>query len=60
VTRGRHHARSGRIATVDTEVGGVRIPAGQIVLPWLTAANRDERVFTEPTGSTSTASPTRT
>jgi cytochrome P450 len=40
--------RLGRITRVDTEVGGVRIPAGQIVLPWLTAANRDERVFTEP------------
>ena len=23
-------------------------PAGQIVLPWLAAANRDERVFVEP------------
>jgi cytochrome P450 len=40
--------RLGRITTVDTEVGGVRIPAGQVVMPWLTAANRDERVFTEP------------
>jgi cytochrome P450 len=40
--------RLGRIAKVDTEVGGVRIPAGQIVVPWLAAANRDERVFTEP------------
>jgi cytochrome P450 len=40
--------RLGRIAKVDTEVGGVRIPAGQIVVPWLAAANRDERVFTDP------------
>ena len=40
--------RLGRITKVDTEVGGVRIPAGQIVLPWLAAANRDERVFAEP------------
>ena len=32
----------------DTEVGGVRIPAGQVVLPWLAAANRDERVFADP------------
>jgi cytochrome P450 len=40
--------RLGRLTTVDTEVGGVRIPARQIILPWLTAANRDERVFTEP------------
>jgi cytochrome P450 len=29
-------------------VGGAQIPAGQIVLPWLTAANRDERVFAQP------------
>jgi cytochrome P450 len=40
--------RLGRIAKVDTEVGGVRIPAGQIVVPWLAAANRDQRVFTDP------------
>jgi cytochrome P450 len=40
--------RLARLTTVDTEVGGVHIPAGQIVIPWLTAANRDERVFTEP------------
>ena len=40
--------RLGRITKVDTEVGGVPIPAGQIVLPWLAAANRDERVFAEP------------
>ena len=52
--------RLGRITKVDAEVGGVHVPAGQIVLPWLAAANRDQRVFTDPTGSTSTASPTRT
>jgi cytochrome P450 len=40
--------RLARITTAETEVAGVRIPAGQVVLPWLTAANRDERVFTEP------------
>jgi cytochrome P450 len=40
--------RLGRITKVDAEVGGVHIPAGQVVLPWLTAANRDERVFAEP------------
>ena len=40
--------RVGRLTRVDTEVGGVPIPAGQILLPWLTAANRDERVFTDP------------
>ena len=40
--------RLGRITKVDTEVGGVPIPGGQIVLPWLAAANRDERVFAQP------------
>jgi cytochrome P450 len=40
--------RLARITTAETEVAGVRIPAGQVVLPWLTAANRDERVFREP------------
>ena len=40
--------RLARLTKVDTEVGGVPIPAGQIVLPWLAAANRDERVFAEP------------
>ena len=40
--------RLGRITKVDTEVGGVHIPTGQIVLPWLAAANRDQRVFAHP------------
>jgi cytochrome P450 len=40
--------RVGRMTRVDTEVGAVPIPAGQILLPWLTAANRDERVFADP------------
>jgi cytochrome P450 len=40
--------RLARLTTVDTEVGGAQIPAGQVVMPWLTAANRDERVFAEP------------
>jgi len=40
--------RVGRLTTVDTQVGGVALPAGQVVLPWLTAANRDERVFADP------------
>jgi cytochrome P450 len=40
--------RVGRLTRADAEVGGVRIPAGQIVMPWLAAANRDERVFAEP------------
>jgi cytochrome P450 len=40
--------RLARITTVDAEVGGRHIPAEQVVIPWLTAANRDERVFAEP------------
>jgi cytochrome P450 len=40
--------RLARLTKTETEVGGVPVPAGQIVVPWLAAANRDERVFTEP------------
>ena len=40
--------RLARITTADAEVGGVHIPTGQVVLPWLAAANRDARVFAEP------------
>ena len=40
--------RLGRRATTDAEVGEVVIPAGGIVVTWLAAANRDERVFDEP------------
>lgn len=40
--------RLARLTTTEALVGGVRIPAGQVVLPWLAAANRDGRVFTEP------------
>ena len=40
--------RLARITTADAAVAGVRIPAGQVVLPWLAAANRDGRVFAEP------------
>ena len=34
-----------RTTTADVEVGGVRIPAGERVLPMFTSANRDETVF---------------
>ncbi|HKR51848.1 MAG TPA: cytochrome P450 [Pseudonocardiaceae bacterium] len=37
-----------RLTAVDTHVGGVDIPAGQVVLPWVAAANRDARVFADP------------
>jgi cytochrome P450 len=40
--------RLARRATKEVEVGEAVIPAGGIVMPWLTAANRDERVFAEP------------
>jgi cytochrome P450 len=37
-----------RTATVDTELGGVRIKAGDKVVVWFSSANRDERVFPDP------------
>jgi cytochrome P450 len=37
-----------RRATTDAEVGEVVIPAGDLVVTWLTAANRDARVFADP------------
>jgi cytochrome P450 len=40
--------RVGRFTRVDAEVGGVHVPAGQVVLPWPAAANRDARVFADP------------
>jgi pimeloyl-[acyl-carrier protein] synthase len=40
--------RTGRMAAYDTEIGGVPIPAGSLVLGLLGAANRDPSRFTEP------------
>lgn len=37
-----------RTATVDTELAGVRIRAGEKVVVWFSSANRDETVFDEP------------
>jgi cytochrome P450 len=37
-----------RTATVDTELGGTRIRAGDKVVVWFSSGNRDERVFAEP------------
>lgn len=37
-----------RRATVDTEIGGVRIAAGDRVALWYLSANRDESVFENP------------
>ncbi|MFM6841024.1 MAG: cytochrome P450 [Candidatus Planktophila sp.] len=40
--------RSWRIAKRDMEIAGVRIPAGDLVLPMLASANRDETFFENP------------
>jgi cytochrome P450 len=37
-----------RIATVDVELSGTRVRAGEAVLPSLNAANRDPAVFADP------------
>ena len=37
-----------RQTTTDVELGGVTIPAGQMVLPWTASANRDSRQFPDP------------
>jgi cytochrome P450 len=37
-----------RRTTTEVELGGVRIPADQIVMPWLASANRDSSQFPEP------------
>jgi cytochrome P450 len=41
-----HHFR--RTATVDTELAGRRIKAGDKVTTWFTSGNRDESVFPDP------------
>src|SRR3546814_18068418 len=37
-----------RHTTVDTEIAGVKIPAGSAVMPILESANRDESKFEDP------------
>ncbi|GAA5018319.1 cytochrome P450 [Actinopolymorpha pittospori] len=37
-----------RSTTVDTEIGGQRVPADQMLMVWVGAANRDERQFADP------------
>jgi cytochrome P450 len=37
-----------RATTVDTEIAGQRVPAGQLVVLWTGSANRDERQFAHP------------
>ncbi|MGW3347370.1 cytochrome P450 [Nonomuraea rubra] len=41
-------AALGRATTRQVELGGVTIPADQLVMCWLAAANRDPRQFTDP------------
>jgi cytochrome P450 len=40
--------RLARLATTNARVGDVEIPAGGVTMVWLTAANRDARVFADP------------
>lgn len=40
--------RLARVTMADTEIGGHAVPAGQLVIPWLAAANRDAARFPEP------------
>ncbi|MFL6044550.1 MAG: cytochrome P450 [Propionibacteriaceae bacterium] len=40
--------RLARLATTNAQVGDVEIPAQGLILVWLTAANRDVRVFADP------------
>ena len=40
--------RLARLATTNARVGEVEIPAQGVILVWLTAANRDARVFPDP------------
>jgi cytochrome P450 len=37
-----------RVTTEDVELGGVTIPAGEVVLPMFATANRDPSVFSDP------------
>ncbi|MEV4754260.1 cytochrome P450 [Micromonospora sp. NPDC049559] len=37
-----------RCATRDTRIGGVPVAAGDAVVVWIGAANRDERIFPDP------------
>ncbi|MEV5713691.1 cytochrome P450 [Amycolatopsis mediterranei] len=41
-------AAVGRVTMREVEVGGVTVPADQMLLCWVAAANRDERVFRDP------------
>jgi cytochrome P450 len=40
--------RLARVTTTDTEIGGHAVAAGELVTPWVGAANRDPARFAEP------------
>jgi cytochrome P450 len=40
--------RLGRWTTAEVELGGKRIPAGELVILWVGSANRDSAQFTDP------------
>lgn len=40
--------RLARITTTATEIGGHTVPAGELVTPWIAAANRDAERFPDP------------
>lgn len=48
-----------RRATRDVELGGKSIAAGQYILPWLAAANRDPAIFPDPDTFDVTRTPNR-
>lgn len=48
-----------RIATQDTEVGGQPIKAGELLMPWIGAANQDPAQFIDPERFDITRTPNR-
>ncbi|MDI1462091.1 cytochrome P450 [Catellatospora sp. KI3] len=40
--------RLARLTTAEATVGGQRVAAGKILMPWIASANRDERHFAHP------------
>ena len=41
-------AALGRVTNVDVELGGRHVPADQLLMVWIAAANRDPRQFADP------------
>ena len=48
-----------RYATTETTIGAQRIQAGQLILPWISSANRDEAAFTDADRFDSERAPNR-